>query len=107
MTTPIHAYGSEFTTVDLNATGTTTLADPDSDARLPAVYVPNGGSTADIQLEVTDGADTVVVDNPAAGEAIEHETDVLIDAGQSVQVNVTTAEGTALSETAAACVARH
>lgn len=107
MTTPIHAYDTVFTDVDLNTDATTTLADPDSDARVPAVYVPNSGSTADIQLEVTDGTDTVVVDNPAAGDPIEHEVDVLLDEGESVQVNVTTVEGSAVTSTAGACVARH
>lgn len=107
MTTPIHAYDTVFTDVDLNADAVTTLADPASDARVSSVYVPNGGSTAEIQLEVTDGTDTVVIDNPAAGSGIEHETDVLLDEGESVQMNVTTVEGSALTETAAACVARH
>jgi hypothetical protein len=107
MTTPIHAYDTVFTDVDLNADAVTTVADPDTDARVPAVYLANGGSTAEIQLEVTDGTDTVVVDDPAAGDPITHETDVLLDEGESLQVNVTTVEGSALSETAAACVARH
>lgn len=107
MTTPIHAYATAFTAVDLNATGTTAIANPDSDARVSAVYLANGGSTADVQLEVTDGVDTAVIDNPAAGSGITHETDVMLDEDQTLQVNVTTAEGSALSETAAACVAQH
>lgn len=107
MTTPIHAYDTVFTDVDLNATGTTTVANPDKDARVSAVYLANGGSTADVQLEVTDGTDTVIVDDPVAGSGITHETDVMLDKGESLQVNVTTAEGSALTETAAVCVAKH
>lgn len=107
MTTPIHAYDTVFTTVNLNATGTTTVANPSGDARVPAVYLANGGGTADVQLEVTDGTSTVVVDDPAAGSGIVHETDVLLDEDESLQVNVTTAEGAALTETAAAGVASH
>ena len=107
MTTPIHAYDTVLTAVDLNASGTTSIADPSNDARVSAVYLANGGSTADVQLEVTDGTDTVVIDDPAAGNGIEHETDVMLDENESLQVNVTTAEGSALSDTAAVCLARH
>lgn len=91
----------QYTTVDLNSTGTTTVYDPDHDATAYGVYMANGGGTADVQLEVTDGTDTVVLDDPGAGSAIEFSDDLALDGDQSLQVNVTTAEGSALTETAA------
>lgn len=94
----------QYTTVDLNSTGTTTVYDPDHDATVQGVYMDHGGGTAEVQLEVTDGTDTAVVRTPGAGTALEFGDDLALDGGQSLQINVTTAEGSALSETAGVSV---
>jgi len=107
MTTPIHAYDTIFTTVDLNTAATTTVANPTGDARVPAVHLAHGGSTAELRLEVTDGTDTAVLADPAAGDPVHYETETMLDEGESLQVVVEVTEGGALSETAAASVAEH
>lgn len=108
MTTPIHKYDTVFTAVDLNSGGTTTVADPSNDARVPSVHLTNGGSTAVVVLEVTDGTDTVVLTpGQTAGDNIAYQTDVMLDENESLQVNVTTPEGAAQTNTAAVGVAEH
>lgn len=92
----------QYTTVDLNATGTTTVYDPDFDAVVHGVFMDNGGATAEYQLEVTDGTDTAVLADLSAGAMLEFDADVALDAGQLLQVNVTTVEGSSLTETCAA-----
>lgn len=93
-----------YTTVDLNATGTTTVYDPDTDATVERIQVPNGGSTAEFDVEVTNGSDTVVLESSGGGNAITIADPLPLNGAQSVQVNVTAAEGGALTETAAAFV---
>lgn len=89
--------GADYTTVDLNATGTTTLFDADSAADVWGVYLRNGGGTAEVSLEVTDGSNTArVVDNEgSAGAGIEFTGPLQLAAAEDLQANVTTAEGTA------------
>lgn len=94
----------QYTEIDLNATGSTTVYDPDHDARAYGVFMAHGGTTAEVQLEVTDGVDTAVLDEPGAGNALEFGDTIALDADQSLQINVTAAEGGALTETAAASV---
>lgn len=95
-------YAGDYTTVDLNAaTGPQTLYSPTNDAIVTGVHMANPGGTADVKLEITDGANTAVLDDPGAATAI-HFTDELRLAGgtDSVQVNLETAEGAALTATA-------
>lgn len=92
-----------YTTVDLNDTsGTTDLFDPSGDATVYGVYLRNGGSSAVVNLEVTDGSDTAtVVNNRGSGGADIALGDTLaLGNGDKLQVNVTTAEGSAQSNTA-------
>lgn len=107
MTTPIHRYDTVFTDIDLNSTGTTTVADPSNDARVPSVHLTNGGGTAEVRLEVTDGTDTAVLTDPGAGANIDYQTDIMLDENESVQIVVEVAEGTAQTNTAAVGVAEH
>ena len=92
--------GVTYTSVDLNATGTTTVYTPSTDANV-SVFMENGGSTAEVNLEVTDGTDTAVLAQPGAGGSVEFGDVVALDGDQSLQINVTTAEGSALTGTVA------
>lgn len=92
----------QYTTVDLNATGGQTVYDPDHDATVYAVHMTNPGGTAEIQLEVTDGTDTVIIQQVSgAGDNLHYNHTIALDGDQSLQINVTTAEGTAGTSTAA------
>jgi len=91
-----------YTDVDLNATGSTTLFDPDDGAEVSGVYLPNGGSTAEVDLEVTDGTDTTTLVVGGAGGRVEFGNTVRLGGDDSLQATVRVAEGTALTETAVA-----
>lgn len=95
-----------YTSVDLNSSGTTDIYDPTDDAVAHGVHLENGGSTAVVQLEVTDGTNTAVLTpGQTAGDGIAWEPGVYgLEAGEKLQVNVTTVEGSAQSNTAAASV---
>lgn len=88
-----------YTTVDLNATGPTTVYDADHDATVYGVFMEHGGGTADYNLEATDGTDTAVLAQPGAGGSLEFGDTIAVDAGTDLQINVTTAEGAALTGT--------
>lgn len=90
-----------FTEIDLNATGTTTIYDPNTDGEVFGTFLENGGSTAEVQLEVTDGTDTAVLSNPGAGDGVSFGETIRLSPTESLQINVTTAEGAALTNTAA------
>lgn len=96
-------YATAYTTVDLNATGATTIYAPTNDAEVSGVHLENTGGTAVIQLEVTDGTNTAVLDaNNGGGGSIHFEDELRLDGGvDSLQINVTTAEGATLTGTAA------
>lgn len=88
-----------FTSVDLNATGTTTIYDADANAKVYGVYMDHGGSTAEVQLEATDGTNTAKIDEPGAGNDLAVGDTLALDPSTDLQVNVTTAEGAALTGT--------
>lgn len=102
MTNPNTTPGADYTTVDLNATGTTALLDRDTAADVWGVYLRNGGSTAEVSLEITDGSNTATLaDNRgSAGANIEFDGPLELAASETLQANVTTAEGSAQSNTA-------
>lgn len=93
-------YESTYTSVDLNTAATTTIYSPSNGAQLGSVYLDNGGGTADLRLEVTDGTSTAVLADPSGGAAIEFTDSMYLGSSDSVQVVVETAEGSALTETA-------
>ena len=91
-----------FTEIDLNDTNTTsTVYDPNTDGEIYGVFMENGGSTAEVQLEVTDGTDTAVLAVPGAGNDLAFSETIRISTTESLQINVTTAEGAAQTNTAA------
>lgn len=93
--------GPEYTPIDLNATGATPIYDASHDATVYGVHLTNSGGTAVVQLEVTDGTDTVVLTpDQAAGDDVVYDRPIPLDAANDLQINVTTAEGSALEETA-------
>lgn len=95
-------YATAYAAVDLNTAATTTLYAPTGDATVSGVHMAHGGSTADVRLEVTDGVSTAVLADPAAGAALHFDGDVRLAGGtDSLQIVVETAEGAALTETAA------
>lgn len=92
-------WTSVFTDVDLNTDATTDVLNNSRQTKVYRVELPNGGSTADIQLEITDGSNTHILDNPSAGNAISFTDTIVIDADETLQVNVTTVEGSAQTDT--------
>lgn len=98
--------GVEYTTaIDLNSTGTTTVLDVGSDATAHGVHVPNGGSSAIIELQVTDGTTTVTLTTgQTAGDGIAYQDPLPLDGDNDLQVNVDTAEGSAQTTDAAVFV---
>jgi hypothetical protein len=97
---PTKAVG--YTSVDLNTDATTDLYDPSDEAVVHGVYLQHGGSTAVVQLEITDGTDTAVLTpGQAAGDGIAFTGPIGLDSGEKIQANVTTKEGSAQSNTAA------
>lgn len=89
----------QYATVDLNAAGTTTIHGSDNDAQVTGVYMANGGGTAAAQLEATNGTDTAVLAQPGAGGNIAFGELVFVGNTDELQINVTTAEGAALTGT--------
>lgn len=91
-----------YTSIDLNSTGTTAIYNPTDEAVVHGVYLQNGGGTAVVQLEVTDGTDTAVLTpGQTGGEGIDYTGPLGLDSDETLQTNVTTAEGAAQSNTAA------
>lgn len=96
-----HAY--EYTSINLNPASTptaTTVYNPADLATVYAVDLANGGSSAEVRLQVTDGTNTAVIAEPAAGAALHVAADRVLSAGDELQVVVETAEGSSLTETA-------
>ena len=96
--------GVIFTDIDLNTDATTVIFDPSTGATVERVEVPNGGSTAEFDVEVTDGTDTVILASSGAGNAVTLSDPVPLDDTTQLQVDVTAVEGGALTETAAVFV---
>jgi len=95
----------QYTTVDLNATGATTIYDPDHDATVYAVHLNNSGSAAEIHLEVTDGSSTVDLSTAqTGGDELSYTDPIPLDGDSDLQINVTAAEGAALTSDAAVFV---
>lgn len=94
--------GVEYTSIDLNTTGTTTVYDGDREAIIHGVYAENSGGTLEVQLEITDGTDTTVLTlDQGAGDGIAFETELELDPSNDLQLNVTTGEGAIETTTAA------
>lgn len=93
---------AQYTSVDLNATGTTTIFDGDEKVLITGVHLRNGGGTAVANLEVTDGSDTATLVNNrgSGGSDIHYENTFALARNDDLQINVTTAEGAAQSNTA-------
>lgn len=91
------SYDNTITTgVDLNSTGTTDVYDAGQQAIVYGAYLPNGGTSAIVQLEITDGTDTAVLTpGQAAGDGIAYTGPIVLNKGWKLQVNVTTVEGAA------------
>jgi hypothetical protein len=92
--------GVTTTDIDLNTDATTTVFTPSSDATVERIEVPNAGSTAEFDVEVTDGTDTVTLASSGAGGAVSITDPVPLVDGWTLQVDVTTVEGSALTATA-------
>jgi len=92
----------EFSDIDLNANATTTVYDGDTRAIVYGVYLRNGGSTAVARLEVTDDTDTATLTpGQGGGDSIEFTGPIVLNRSEQLQVNVTTVEGSAQTNTAA------
>ena len=91
-----------YTDIDENATGATTVLDPTADTVVTGVYADNGGSSAIMLLEVTDGTNTATITpDQSGGDGVAFHDRLELPNSQSLAINVTTAEGSGLSETAA------
>lgn len=92
--------GVKPTTVDFNTDATTPIYEPTTSATVRRVEVPNSGSTAEFDIEATDGSNTVVLASSGAGGSVSITNPIPLDGSWSLQLDVTTVEGGALSETA-------
>lgn len=91
---------TNYTTIDLNDTGTTSaVLNPSREATVYSAHMEHGGSTAEVNLELTDGNDTAVLAQPGAGNNLEFGDTVVVPSGETLQINVTTAEGSAQTNT--------
>lgn len=95
-----HSYDAEYTSVDLNTTGTTTIYNGSVQGKVYGVFLHHSGSTAEFQLEVTDGTNTGILRVPGAGSSLEFGDTIAVDSGDDLQINVTVAEGSSLTGTA-------
>lgn len=92
----------EFTDVDLNDNATTEVYNPGKEAHVYFVKMENTGSTAQAQLELTDGSSTAVLTTTqSAGDDIAWTVGMALGPDDKLQVNVTTVEGSALAGTVA------
>lgn len=102
--TPADTPAWTFTDIDLNDTSTTsTIYNPSVPTTVYGVFLEQGGGTSEIQLELTDGSDTVVLDEKGAGENLSFQNMLVLSKAESLQIDVTTAEGSAQSDTAGVC----
>lgn len=92
-------YGTEYTSIDLNTNQTQDVLAKSEPVRVYYVKLTNNGTTAVVDLEVTDGSTTVkVVDNSSGGNNIEKTTEFVLDSGEKLQTNVTTKEGSSQTD---------
>lgn len=89
-----------YTDVDLNTTGTTSLYKPANDGIVYGVYLLNGGSSAEVDIEITDGTDTATLQENGAGVNADFGNTLLVGSDQTIQATVQTAEGSAQTGTA-------
>ena len=96
------AHNTTYTSVDLNATGTTTLYTGTQEAMVAAFLGTESGTTVEVSLEATDGTNTTrLADNEgSAGTSIAVSDTIPITSSESLQANVHTAEGSDLTGTA-------
>ena len=85
-----------FTEVDLTTEGTTTVYGNDTEAFVSGVYFVNPSSSARVQLEVTNNANTVeFIPAQEDGNNIRFGSDIVLGEPDKLQVNVTkTGSGT-------------
>lgn len=92
----------EYTDVDLNTDATTEIFSPShNEQAVERVEMPNGGSTAEVALEVTDGTTTyTLASSGSGGDAVSFAGTLPLTDGETLQINVTTVEGSAQTDTA-------
>ena len=79
-----------FTEVDLTTEGTTTVYGNDTEAFVSGVYFVNPSSSARVQLEVTNNANTVeFIPAQEDGNNIRFGSDIVLGEPDNLQVNVT------------------
>lgn len=94
-------HDTVYTSIDLNTAATTTVYDPTTEAEVDGIHLNHGGSTAELRLEVTDGTNTAVIQDAAAGDPIHYPEPLHLNSDDSLQVVVEVVEGASLTETAA------
>lgn len=100
--TPADTPDVDYTDVDLNDASAHTVYNPSGPAIVYGVWLANGGGTADVQLQVTDGSDTVnLTATQGAGNDLRFTNTIALSSDDSLQINVDTAEGSAQTDTAA------
>lgn len=91
---------AKFTDIDLNTSGATTIYDQSHGNTISGVYMKNGGSTAEVELQVTDGSNTATLAVPGAGTNLSFEGVIECASADSLQIDVTTKEGSSQTNTA-------
>jgi hypothetical protein len=91
---------AKYTSVDLNTVATTDLYSPSNDGMVYGVYLLNGGSSAEVDLVVTDGSSTATLQENGAGANMAFGDTLLLGSGDTLQADVVTKEGSAQTNTA-------
>jgi hypothetical protein len=92
----------EFTDIDFNTEGRTTVFDPQSGSFVWGVFLRNSGNTSNASLEISNGENRATIDdnrNGGGGEDIERDTQWHLSTSEKLEINVTTTEGADLTET--------
>lgn len=100
--TPENSPAITYSDVDMNDASAQDIYDPSAPATVYGVWLENSGSTADVELQVTDGSSTVDLTNLQGGGSDLRFTDtVTLSKGDKLRINVDTAEGSSQTDTAA------
>lgn len=90
-----------YQTIDLNTVQVNDVYTPPNDAEVSGVFLDNTGSSALPELWVSDGTDRArLTPQQTGGDSILFGDNFSIDQDQTVQIEVTDAEGSSLTGTA-------
>lgn len=83
---------SDFTTVNVNSTGTTDLLNPSTARRVHGVYGEAATGSSTIDVEITDGTSTAKLQANADGDDVAFDDEFNLRSTDKLQANVTSAD---------------